>query len=232
MNPNSDSISIEMVSTSTFKTDAAYPIILQEIRDTTSRADGNVIHENPMEGIVTSKFKYGINPFGIRVSWQMREIDDRWLSVEASGYLSDAIDTFGKAHNKAEEQISDLVERLKQHYAATVSGVPLKQPTPARPPRLSSPEPRTSPRPPSIEAPGQGAAGQATWALVLGIIGILILGPFTGIPALILGALARSKMHRTKNFNRKAAATWGLGLGIASSVLGSVVFWLSTITGN
>jgi Domain of unknown function (DUF4190) len=87
----------------------------------------------------------------------------------------------------------------------------------------------TPPPPP----PGYGAApgygppvgnnSKAIWALVLGILGLLCCGFFTGIPAIILGKQAQNEIDRTGGAQGgRGMATAGFVLGIIACVWGVV----------
>lgn len=69
------------------------------------------------DGFIESSWRYGINPFGLRVSVQFNILDKNKMQVEFKGYFVDAIDLTGAANKKAmevfnavlnEESISDL----------------------------------------------------------------------------------------------------------------------------
>ena len=78
--------------------------------------------------------------------------------------------------------------------------------------------------------PGYGYGGQppgsnkkAIWALVLGILGLLCCGFFTGIPALILGKQAQSEIDASGGQQTgRGMATAGFILGIISIVWGII----------
>jgi hypothetical protein len=53
---------------------------------------------------------------------------------------------------------------------------------------------------------------------VLGILSMLCFGIFAGIPAIILGQMAKSEIDEGRGQGR-GMAQWGFGLGIASVVL-------------
>jgi Zn-dependent protease len=56
----------------------------------------------------------------------------------------------------------------------------------------------------------------AVWSLVLGIIGLLCLGPLTGVPAIICGHMARG------NIRRSNGGLGGAGMALAGLLLGYV----------
>jgi hypothetical protein len=93
------------------------------------------------------------------------------------------------------------------------------------------------PPPPGYGYGGYGSqpAGnnkKAIWSLVLGILGIVCCGFFTGIPALILGKQAQSEIDASGGAQTgRGLATAGFVLGIISIVFGIIgVILLATGT--
>lgn len=84
----------------------------------------------------------------------------------------------------------------------------------------------TPPPPPQYGSPAPGQPGQpagnskkAIWALVLGILGLVCCGIFTGIPALILGKQAQGEIDASGGaISGRGMATAGFILGIISIV--------------
>ena len=85
---------------------------------------------------------------------------------------------------------------------------------PPPPPGYGQPSPYGAPVP-------QGTNSKAVWSLVLGILGILCCGFFTGIPALILGRSAQNEIA-TSGQGGAGMAKAGFILGIISIVLGII----------
>lgn len=94
---------------------------------------------------------------------------------------------------------------------------------PPPPPQYGQPPPYGGGQP-------QGTNKKAVWSLVLGILGVLCCGFFTGIPALILGNMARKEIDVGQGAGR-GMATAGLVLGIISIVLG-IISVILIATGN
>ena len=90
------------------------------------------------------------------------------------------------------------------------------------------------PPPPAYGAPGPGASGgtnkKALWSMILGILGILCCGFFTGIPAIFLSRSAKSEISRTGE-GGSGMATAGFVLGIISVIFGIITLILIA-TGN
>lgn len=88
----------------------------------------------------------------------------------------------------------------------------------------------TPPPPPPYGSPTPGQPGQpagnnkkAIWALVLGILGCICCGIFTGIPAIILGKMAQNEIDAS------GGAQGGRGMATAGFILGIVAIVLFVI---
>jgi hypothetical protein len=123
-------------------------------------------------------------------------------------------------------------------------------PVPPWPPRQPLPQPQSQPLP-QQQWPQQGmppAYGQvwpsqapppgpptrsnskATWALILGIVGMVLCGVFAGIPAIVLGHQARKEIASGRGTQEgRGMATAGFVLGIISTVA-SVLYIAFMIT--
>jgi Domain of unknown function (DUF4190) len=79
-----------------------------------------------------------------------------------------------------------------------------------------------------------GAAGstnkKAIWSLVLGIVGLICCGFFTGIPAIILANMAKKEIA-TSGQSGGGMATAGLVLGVIAVIWG-VIYVILAATGN
>ncbi|MGH3412215.1 MAG: DUF4190 domain-containing protein [Marmoricola sp.] len=72
---------------------------------------------------------------------------------------------------------------------------------------------------------------KAVWALVLGILGLLCCGFFTGIPAIILGKQAQNEIDVSAGWQEgRGMATAGFVLGIIAVVWG-IIWVLLAATG-
>jgi hypothetical protein len=75
-----------------------------------------------------------------------------------------------------------------------------------------------------------GTNKKAIWSLVLGILGLVCCGIFAGIPAIILGNMAKKEIA-TSGEGGGGMATAGLVLGIIACVWG-VIYLILVATGN
>jgi type IV pilus assembly protein PilA len=96
-------------------------------------------------------------------------------------------------------------------------------PQPAAPPPASGTPPTPSApqgQPPLYSGQPQESSGQATASLVLGILSVTCLGIFAGIPAVILGHIAKSNIRKSAGRMRgDGKATAGLIMGYISIAL-------------
>ena len=86
--------------------------------------------------------------------------------------------------------------------------------------------------PPQAPPPGPPTRtnSKATWALILGIVGMVLCGVFAGIPAIVLGHQARKETDSSRGTQEgRGMATAGFVLGIVSTVA-SVLYIAFMIT--
>ncbi len=76
----------------------------------------------------------------------------------------------------------------------------------------------------------QGTNKKALWSMILGILGLVCCGFFTGIPAIILSRSAKAEIARTGE-QGSGMATAGFVLGIIAVVWG-VISVILVLTGN
>lgn len=93
-------------------------------------------------------------------------------------------------------------------------------PPPPPPPQYGAPMPGATP----------GSNKKAIWSLVLGIVGLVCCGFIAGIPAIILGNLAKKEIATTGE-GGGGMATAGLVLGIIACVWG-VIYLILAATGT
>lgn len=202
-----------------------YAVLIDAVKQVTAASKGSIVQEQPDQGFIEARFKSFMTFAGIRVRWQFLQLDSGEIGVEAIGQLLDAIDTFGAATKKAHEQVGALIEHLQEHQGATVQ-VPAA-PLVSAPPRAISQPPHQRPVAPAYAHPAaRSHSGMATWAFVCGLLGILTFGPIPGLLGIVFGAVARSNMYKSQNFDGRGMATAGLVLGIISTLLGGLLAWI------
>ena len=78
-----------------------------------------------------------------------------------------------------------------------------------------------APQPPPYGGQPAGTNKKAIWSLVLGILGLICCGFFTGIPAVILGRSAKAEIAASGQ-QGSGMATAGFVLGIIAIVWGVI----------
>lgn len=79
------------------------------------------------------------------------------------------------------------------------------------------------PPPPSPYASGPTSSGNAVTALVLGILGLVMCGPFTAVPAIVVGRRALREIDDAQGrLGGRGMAQAGFVLGIVGTVLGAL----------
>lgn len=97
-----------------------------------------------------------------------------------------------------------------------------QQPPSSPPPSYGQTPPPPPPGLPQVRPSNQ----KAVWAMILGILGTVLCCLFAGVPAIILGTIARREIAASGGLQEgRGMATAGLVLGIVSTVL-SVVYYI------
>ncbi len=97
-----------------------------------------------------------------------------------------------------------------------------QQPPSSPPPSYGQTPPPPPPGLPQVRLSNQ----KAVWAMILGILGTVLCCLFAGVPAIILGTIARREIAASGGQQEgRGMATAGLVLGIVSTVL-SVVYYI------
>jgi hypothetical protein len=216
-----EQILIDVLSCDSLAFTGPYSTAFEGAKSVIAASGGKIVRESPAEGFVETRYKYGINFFGLRVRWEFRQTPSGTIAIQTHGYFSDAMDTSGKAQKKAADQLAQFVELAKTNYGAKIRHESHLFPE-KPPPIVSEPTDRSaSPaeNPPTLhvidkQLVASGIVGKsqrtlAIWSMVIGIASLLVLGLIGGLPAVILGGIARANMHRTNNFNGKGMATAG-----------------------
>jgi hypothetical protein len=116
-------------------------------------------------------------------------------------------------------------------FTAPAPDIPVYGPPPVYGAPVAPPPPYGAPvgyQPGAPGSPGLAKNGLGTAALVLGIVGAIPFLSWTfigSILAIVFGAIGRNRAQRHEATNR-AAASWGLGLGIVGVVFGATLWGL------
>ena len=80
-------------------------------------------------------------------------------------------------------------------------------------------------------ARGVQSCKEATWSLVLGIIGVLCCGVILGIVAIVLGVKAKNKIAKNPGMEGSGKATAGIILGIIGIIAHILIILLQVSSG-
>jgi hypothetical protein len=217
-----ETICVDILSPNSCTYSGPYLQAQEAARAALTESGGKIVNESSSEGFIEGRFRVGINAFGLRVRWEFRESHNGNIAIETHGRFVDAFDTFGKAQQKASEQIEQFCEIM----IATHSAVVTRHDAPSvRPPSINS-----YVQVPQKHISGKSNKAMAVWSLMLGIFSILLGGAATGFLAVILGALGRHKMGISNNYAGKKMAMAGIVFGVIATLTGSVLGWVVRIS--
>lgn len=101
----------EQVSDETLRVDADYGELFTEVKSKLESLGGKIKKDSASEGILEAAWRYGLNPFGLRVTAQFRTISDKTIELSFSGGFKDAFDTIGAGRKKATEVMNAVMGR-------------------------------------------------------------------------------------------------------------------------
>jgi len=87
---------------------------------------------------------------------------------------------------------------------------------------------QSGPSPTYQPLPQRPSNSAGTWSLILGILGLVCLGPLAGVPAIILGNVGRNKAKQGLATNG-GIATAGFWLGIVGTALTGMIILFSVL---
>lgn len=112
---------------------------------------------------------------------------------------------------------------------------PLAWPAPSaqEPEAAPAPQPPPAPAPPPVHqwqgpppapygSPVVRTSGNATAALVLGIVGIFMCPLVASVPAIALGSSAKREIRENPGMGGEGMATWGIALGWVGTAFGAL----------
>jgi hypothetical protein len=117
--------SVTVIDDSTFKSTMPYDFLFDLAKQAASSLGGKLRSEDLSAGSLQYKFKYGINPTGIRVDIQFRRAMDGSTEAVVKGRIGDAFDTMGTANARARAVLNDIVRRLENGIGDETSTIPL-----------------------------------------------------------------------------------------------------------
>jgi TM2 domain-containing membrane protein YozV len=178
---------------------------LFEIAKEEGRAEGGKVKSENMDtGTLSLKYKYGINPTGIRVDVQFRRADDGSNEVSVRGRIGDSFDTTGAGSAKGRAVFNRIAQRIEDgDLPASSSTEKVTAPTLGDPKVQDRGKIKLTTTLLAFFLGGLGAhrfyLGSWGWGLVF--VGLTFLGGWGFIPAFFDGL--RYAFMKPANFNAK-----------------------------
>ncbi len=145
----------EQINDSTIRTSRAdYAKLFSEVKEKILSLGGKLKKEDSATGTLEGSWRYGINPFGLRVTVQFRTVGDNTIELNFTGGFADSFDTTGAGKKKAAEVMNAVMGR----DVATST-----EQTPGMPPRMGGD---------SVSNRGKKRVLSGILALLLGGIGV------------------------------------------------------------
>ena len=114
----------EQVSDETLRIDADYGELFTEVKSKLDNLGGKIKKDSANEGILEAAWRYGINPFGLRVTVNFRTVNDKTIELSFSGGFKDAFDTTGAGRKKATEVMNAVMGRELTGQQEQSAGMP------------------------------------------------------------------------------------------------------------
>lgn len=114
----------EQVSDETLRTDADYGELFTEVKSKLENLGGKIKKDSTIEGILEAAWRYGINPFGLRVTVNLRTVNDKTIELSFYGGFKDAFDTTGAGRKKATEVMNAVMGREVTGQQEQAAGMP------------------------------------------------------------------------------------------------------------
>ena len=131
----------------------SYDAAFKGMRAVFERRGGTIKTESLTDGYIEARYRYGVNPWGLRIGAQFRDMADGNYEVRVKGSFKDAFDSTGAAQKRAIEALDDFA-----------SAQPAESPAapPVAPPKIG-----TS----TMQHRGKSKTTAALLALILGGLG-------------------------------------------------------------
>ena len=107
-----NNITRKKINDTTMVITGSYESIFSEVKEKITVLKGRVKKSSKDDGYIESSWRYGINPFGLRVSIQFSIIDNNEVELEFKGFFVDAIDATGAANRKSMEIFDAILNEV------------------------------------------------------------------------------------------------------------------------
>ena len=106
---NKMNIIFEKYNDTTLRTNAPYQQVREHIQSSMLSLGGKQQKDDDSKGIIEFSWRYGVNPFGMRVTAQFRTIEEDSIEINFKGGFKDSFDTTGAGKKKAYEVIDEVL---------------------------------------------------------------------------------------------------------------------------
>jgi TM2 domain-containing membrane protein YozV len=115
---------VRIIDEASFCTSAPGESVLGLAREAALAMGGKITSEDAAAGKLDAKFRYGINPTGIRVTVQLRRATDDDTEVVVAGRIGDSFDVTGAGKAKGRDLLNALVQQIESGAPAGTSPPP------------------------------------------------------------------------------------------------------------
>lgn len=122
--------SVSRTAPDTASVSGDYGAAFHGMRVVLEQRGGKVKKESLDDGYIEARFRYGVNPWGLRVGAQFRDVGAGSYEVRVNGHFKDAFDSTGAAKERAIGVLDDFASLQPTGSSAT---------SPAAPPKVGSP---------------------------------------------------------------------------------------------
>ena len=162
-----------------------YEVVFEHIAAHLQAEGGTIKVADRAKGILEASWKYGINPFGLRVTVNFSSPEEGIVEISLTGSFADAIDTFGTAKKKAKtiaEVITSPINRTiwPLHEEKTTDHVPMPIEIPINTQQINITEPTDHNNVSVAQLKSLSNAKFLKWFLLLNgglVIGLVWTGP-------------------------------------------------------
>lgn len=106
-----ESIKFEVINDLTIRTHAHYSDVFALVKEKIVSLGGQLKRDAEDKGILEGKWRYGINPWGLRVTVKFRTIDESTIEMVFKGGFKDSFDSTGAGKKKATELLTTITSQ-------------------------------------------------------------------------------------------------------------------------
>lgn len=118
------SILFEKYNDTTLRTNAPYQQVREHIKSSMISLGGKQQKDDDSKGIIEFSWRYGVNPFGMRVTAQFRTIEKDTIEINFKGGFKDSFDTTDAGKKKAYAVINEVLGYSDEETKISESNMP------------------------------------------------------------------------------------------------------------